>query len=749
MNKKTIILCIILIAILLAGVAAAVVFLYSGNDSREASAEADLSDSRCGFFAAVPADAVTVMYFSSPGSAVSLMVSEKPALPLLPGGSFHNFLTSLGEADKELGSLRSQQTIISWHFVGGLEPLFVLDLSRSGASPAQAAVVEELASKAGLFCKILDCSETAASGTYLRGRKILIASTSDVLMESSERHVAKGISVVDKDYFALALNTLKGEKTCIFISNESAGKIFEEAFNREYRTYADAVKRMADWTALAVDTSSGSLKLTGALFCGPGVNKFINVFSELSTANVTALGMMPSYAVSAFAMPVSDTKKYIDAYVEFANTKLGRVKYTAEQTRLKKAVGISPSAWAESLNIKELATVSFYAGENLENVLLLRIGNTSAVSGFFGTVTKGQPTIGDYAYQGFTASLFGSLFAAKDESKFAVMDNWAIVGSEAAVNEYTSGKALENTLAGYLTGAGLSPDLKNEHFIGYFSLSEDKRAIDRLFRPKYSSPVKAAFDSVTYAPALLSANVSKGQKRVSLKVDKVELVKSNAPEIERDATVVVENGRYSVKNSGTGQMNTFYQQSNLYLCLSDENGKGLWGVAFKEPICGRAGTVDYFANGKLQILFAAGSKLYLIDRLGRFVNPFPVDLGKEVLLGPDIYDFSGQRKYNVMILHKDNTVEMYNLQGRKPADWKGITFGETIMNLPEEIDVDGKTFWAVRTSLQTLIYPFYGGEPLTSFKGNDKLRPDTKITVVKGGVQAVNYAGKEVTVNLK
>ena len=42
------------------------------------------------------------------------------------------------------------------------------------------------------------------------------------------------------------------------------------------------------------------------------------------------------------------------------------------------------------------------------------------------------------------------------------------------------------------------------------------------------------------------------------------------------------------------------------------------------------------ANGKIQFCFCAGSSVYLIDRLGRFVSGFPVDLGKTVLLGPSV-----------------------------------------------------------------------------------------------------------------
>ena len=56
----------------------------------------------------------------------------------------------------------------------------------------------------------------------------------------------------------------------------------------------------------------------------------------------------------------------------------------------------------------------------------------------------------------------------------------------------------------------------------------------------------------------------------------------------------------------------------------------------------------------------------------------------------------------------------------------------------------------VRTSIQTLIYPFYGGEALTTFKGDQMIRPDSNVKVVDGtAVEVTCYDGKVRTVKLK
>jgi hypothetical protein len=242
----------------------------------------------------------------------------------------------------------------------------------------------------------------------------------------------------------------------------------------------------------------------------------------------------------------------------------------------------------------------------------------------------------------------------------------------------------------------------------------------------------------------------KEQMKVSVEIHTLSMQKTKAPTHDRDTVVLVPAGPFEVKNSHTGKMNTFYQNAQKSICLRDETGKDLWGVPFGKTLCGTAHNIDYYANGKLQIIFGAGSSIYVIDRLGRYVSGFPIDLGKEITLGPDVYDFTGARKYNAMVLHKDNTIQMYNLKGKKPEAWKGITVEkETIKALPEHLKVGGKDFWVVRTSIQTLIFPFYGGEPLTVLDGNSKIKPDSEITVVdETSVQVVSYDGKSRNIKL-
>ena len=195
----------------------------------------------------------------------------------------------------------------------------------------------------------------------------------------------------------------------------------------------------------------------------------------------------------------------------------------------------------------------------------------------------------------------------------------------------------------------------------------------------------------------------------------VRKTKTDAPleAIPVGGGLVIPEGPFKVMNSSTGKQNTLYQNSHLSICLQDENGKDQWGIPFKEKICGMVRDIDFYNNGRIQFLFAAGSKLYLLDRLGRIVTGFPVDTGKAIVLGPEVYDFTGSKGYRAMVIHEDNTIELYNLHGQKPEGWKGIAPQGSISSMPQLQEVDSVKYWFVPTSAGIKIYGFLGGDPLS------------------------------------
>lgn len=124
--------------------------------------------------------------------------------------------------------------------------------------------------------------------------------------------------------------------------------------------------------------------------------------------------------------------------------------------------------------------------------------------------------------------------------------------------------------------------------------------------------------------------------------------------------VDIPSGPFKVRNCATGKDNLIRQNRDNSLELVDENGRSLWRIPFPGKLCGMVGQVDYYNNGKIQFLMAAGDKVHLIDRLGREVSGFPRQLPENAVVGPDKVTVRGTNYWRV-----DTEKKTYYLNLRK------------------------------------------------------------------------------------
>ena len=709
MSRKSLILCLSALGGLLICIGIAIFYLYSG-------VERDYDDIPLGgptVFDAVPSDASMVAYGTVAG---------------------------LGLIDNEaFDGLKRRKMSISLHYSGKYHALYVVDIHRVDREDVELA-----------------CDYLAREGSvYVHDGDFLIFSKSSSVLKSASRHLNENVSIKDTRGFMTAFESVSGDKV-LLVCGAHARKLLSEAFTSAVYSHSTFVSKMADWYALRIDESL-PLGFDGKIIYDGEQDEFMTCLRDCTPGESTVAECLPSYTMFAVTLPIRNHAAFIKGYQTFADSRGKLNSMLLKQEALKKKNAISPSELFERMQVTELATAAFHLGDRLERINLLRVGNREPELMFndpqIRTMRGYVPAVHTWKYPSYIASVYGSLFDLKDESCCTYINGWIVTGSHAAVEEYVSKGALHYTLKEYAAHAG-KKDLfsaKPALALAYLSLTARKETLKDYMSKEFLSGLSNYVGDSQYCPAVLYISNEEGTMTASFAAHNLCLNRTKAPSHDRDNTVAVPEGPFKVVNSHTGLINTFYQNKQMSICLRDENGKDLWGVPFDKPICGTAGNVDVYQNGKLQIAFGAGSKVYVIDRLGRYVKGFPVDLQKEILIGPEIYNFDSKGKYTMMVLHGDNTLEMYTLQGKKMSSWSTITLKEeTIKGLPTLLEVAGNRFWVVRTSLQTLIYPFNGGAPLTDFTGDKMIMPDSELAVVKDKqVEVTSYDGKTRTITLK
>ena len=698
MGKRFTIVAVTAVAILLAGIAFAVSRLYAPGKGESNSQ----LPQGWNVLSAVPSDAVAVFVFDGSAKAVKVLADSTGLLKaaIAPDNpALMDFIRGIGRS----------KMAISLHNSGSLVPLVAAEI------PLPDSLTKVTAINTGLKLQEKD--------------GFLIASKSETFVKASARNLEEGTSILGSKSLQGLLPKVSAPAV-LLVNHSHAPKITDVYGSSKMRKQAGFLKNLAPWSAWTIQVpEKDNISIKGISTAGDAPASWFAAFKGKGSQEALFPEVLPYFTGTAISLPIEDVDAVIASRRTFEDG-MGRLNAFNKALKARPAKDITVEEWIKSLQPKELVMASFRADDGVKHqVLLLRTAKDLKLG-------KEQSN----AYRGCLAAVFGENFAIPDTTCASLNAKWAVFGDAPSVQAFQDKEFLGYTLKDRITDASIQAP---RGFVAYASVSDEPSVVGDILSSRISAPVEAFAKGAGYAPAFISADLSGELPSMTVRLDKRALKGTKVQVLERDTTVVIPTGYFPVKNYTTGKTNHLYQNSHGAICLNDENGKGVWGIPFKGSLCGRVQNVDYFANGKIQFLFASGSKLYLLDRLGHWVNGFPVELGKPILLGPDVYDFTGAGGYTVMVLHKDNTLERYNLHGKKPEGWKGISAPETVKNLPELIEVKEKRFWAVRTSVRTLIYPFEGGDPVFKDEGGKMIKPDSKLTVTSKGVSAECYDGKE------
>jgi hypothetical protein len=124
-----------------------------------------------------------------------------------------------------------------------------------------------------------------------------------------------------------------------------------------------------------------------------------------------------------------------------------------------------------------------------------------------------------------------------------------------------------------------------------------------------------------------------------------------------------------VANHVNGTHEAMVQDTLNRLHLLSAAGQVLWTRQLDGPLLGEAVQVDRFRNGKLQLLLGTATRIYLIDRNGKDVGGFPMQLPARASAPLAALDYDGQRDYRVLVPLADGRLANLELSGAWVTGW--------------------------------------------------------------------------------
>lgn len=709
------------------------------------------------FLSAIPVDAAAVFLFNTFENLHRTISFNNPLLGDLffKNTPLKNLTNSLYElcSDETMQSFKEGGCAISLHYSAKdkISPLLVIDFN--------------IADKSKIL-NALNTRKRVGSTRSFSGKKVekwenieftiidnkIIICDSPIILESSLRHLASGASIMDNEDFKELLSGREIINAALFLNHSQSGKLFSGFASKDYLKYADFTSRFTGWSTMEISTASDNLTLDGDVINSKGYANYATTFIELNASRPSVMSVLPSETFSLLTFTIEDLSKFIrnfTRYNEFHNKRDAKALADAER-------------WFLSQNPRELTCALVPYGGVFEWITIIR--KDKPWYNFLETfLTKDRhpdkPVV--FKNRGSLTLLFGSVFSNTEEESILFQDEWIYIGKSALLAEVSQGAFKSFSMQDWLIQTKAYNLLNNKECMLSLVVngSQAPDSLLRFFRDdirknlrgtiKKSNVLVTAFQINKNKERGVYLNIFAYADSTQIPTATIESLGSKPSLWKSDTIIKIPKGPYEVINFNNGEREYLVQLPNFALRLADSKMEGLWAVPFSSPLCGYVRQVDFFKNGKLQMLFASVNKLYLLDRLGRFVSPYPKSVGEEIILGPQIYDLKGDGDFAIMLLHKDNTLRLYDRTAGIYPRWSNISVEERIKSFPELIESGKNRYWVLRTSLRTMIYSI-NGTPVANFTGEIRLANNTPVKPNSQGVVILKtVSGKTIWVDLE
>lgn len=151
---------------------------------------------------------------------------------------------------------------------------------------------------------------------------------------------------------------------------------------------------------------------------------------------------------------------------------------------------------------------------------------------------------------------------------------------------------------------------------------------------------------------------------------------------------------FSVKNHNDRSQEVLVQDSSNTIYLISTKGEILWSKRLTGLIKGELEQIDYYANGKLQMLFSTDKQIHVIDRLGNYVNPYPID-GLAATMFIRSIDYDHSKNYRFITADKAGVINMIDKEGKILDGWNGLNTNGELLVAPKHHRIAARDYIAV------------------------------------------------------
>lgn len=330
----------------------------------------------------------------------------------------------------------------------------------------------------------------------------------------------------------------------------------------------------------------------------------------------------------------------------------------------------------------------------------------------------GTPEFFQYRLQPFIQFNNANYFSIYDE--FIVFSN-----STETIKSVISDAQNNNTMANSPAFESISNNLSDEASFFIFKNSESLSEIIGQNVNSYNANVVQFIYEDNYAH--INGIIQKSRKKAV----------SNS--ITEAFTITIDNDILSapqtVKNHVTKAHDIVVQDIDNVLYLISSSGNILWKKQLQDKIIGKIAQMDMYKNGRLQLVFATANQLYVLDRNGNDVSPFPLKFNDDITQPLSVFDYDNRKNYRLLVTQGKDLL-MLDAKGKTVKGFSYTDKDSKITSQPKHFRIGSKDYIVFATD-----------ENLKILNRQGKIRINVKDKIRFSGNSIYLYKNKFTTSN--
>lgn len=494
-------------------------------------------------------------------------------------------------------------------------------------------------------------------------------------------------------------------------------------------------KNLSNYFAVDVDVSQDEILINGITKATDSTKSLINVFKDNVPQENQIQNITPSNS---------------DGFLSFTFDDFDMLKTNLSKFNKKDALHTT----ALFDNISEIGII--YEDEKRAIVLNTTdvIATKDALLSELNIVdTYRQVEIFGFSKPKMFSNVFYPLISYNKASKYCVIDNFFVFADDLEL--------LQNIIANYQNKTTLS---STSHFKNIKSSLSDESSLLMVVNPSTLNTIikknlgeDSSIKLSTYKSSGLQFIYENNYAHVNgiIKKAKNRGYQNSISEvfnIKLDADLL--NQPQFVTNHITKQKEVVVQDVNNKLYLISNKGKILWKKQLQGEVLGHIEQIDIYKNGRLQLAFATPHRVYVIDRNGNDVSPFPKKFNDKITHPLSVFDYDKKKNYRLLVTQNKN-VFMYNVEAKIVNGFTFKSANNTIISQPKHFRMRGKDYLVFKTVNKLYILDRTGKTRVTPKRSNNYSNQPVYIyknkfttTTLNGRLISVDTKGNTATQNL-